>query len=312
MLSRLQQLGYGPELNYFGRDHFRESGRKTHKPLTDKGQCSRNKMALYSKLIVDTIEWARMLPEWLETMNHYRQKRLVAVVYPSRRLSLESEYDIYVRHRLIDTPIFGLLPHVVDLARFPRFRDIIKAPEESPMGEKPFASAFAQLPALVEEWRKQLDAELAELVRIPRLSSQGTSSRRVVASKRTESAESRGTDLDKLHLACAVFSTADGSLFMHPEVFLASALNQYHPGPKLDDDVPTSAGPILDRFIIRFLEEAPYIVHACGLDPGVATMDDMDRRNARLRCLACDERDTIVMNWRNAVCPFFTQSDSLV
>ncbi|KAF8548202.1 hypothetical protein OG21DRAFT_790527 [Imleria badia] len=96
ILERLRRLGYEHEISYFGHDRFRESGKKTHKPLTDK-------------------EWDRILPEWLETMNHHRQMRLIAVVHQLRRLLLASQYDIYVKHQSPDTPIFGLLPHVADL-----------------------------------------------------------------------------------------------------------------------------------------------------------------------------------------------------
>ncbi|KAF8549224.1 hypothetical protein OG21DRAFT_1525951 [Imleria badia] len=269
ILERLEELGYEREISYFNPDCFRKSCKMTSKPLTDK-------------------EWTRVLPKWLETMNHHRRLRLNTVVHQPRRLLLASEYDIYVRQRSPDIPFYGLLPHVADVDRFPPFRDIIMAPEETPMGEKSFASVFAQLPVLVEEWKKQLDAELAELVRIPpRLCSQGASSRRVVASSNAASAEPHKTDLDKLHLACAVFGTAGGSLYVHSEVFLTSMLDQDYPRLELDDDVSVRGGSLPDRFRIECLEEAPYIIHACGLDPSVATADDMDRRNAQLRCLAC-------------------------
>ncbi|KAF8548201.1 hypothetical protein OG21DRAFT_1449427, partial [Imleria badia] len=281
ILERLKELGYEREINYFGPDRFRESRKMTSKLLTDK-------------------EWARILPKWLETMNHHRRLRVDATVHRPRRLLLESEYNYYVRHRSPDTPIFDLLPHVADLARFPPFRDIIMAPDGTPLGEKPFASAFAQLPVLVEEWKKQLDADLTELIRIPpRLYLQDASSRQVVASSSATSAEPRKTDLDKLHLACAIFGTSGGSLYMHPEVFLTSMLDQKYPGPALDEDVSMRGGSILDRFGVRFFEEAPYIVHACGLDPSVATADDMDQLMARLRCVACDGTNT--MNWRDAM-----------
>jgi hypothetical protein len=267
------------------------------KLLTDEGQHSPNEISLDWKFIIDTIEWARMLPEWLKTMDHHQQMRLDTVVYTPRRRSLASEYDNYVRHRSPDTPIFGLLPHVADLARFPLFRDIIKAPEGTPMGEKPFASSFAQLPVLAEEWRKRLDDEVAELVNIPpHLSSQDATSRQVVASGSI-------TIENQLHLACALFHFGSYALLApHPEVFLVSRPLQ---SCYRDEDVSNPTGSIRERLGIGFFQEAPYIVHACGLDPSVATSDDMDRRNARLRCLACVKPITFVMDWRGAVCLFF-------
>ena len=302
ILERLKQLGYEREVSHFGGDHFRESRRKRFKPLTDKGQLS-PKLSLDSKLINGTIEWAQMLPAWLKTMNDHRRMLLDEVVHQPRRHLLASEYDIYVRKRSPDTPIFDLLPHVADVTRFPPFRNVIMAPEGTEMGEKPFESAFAQLPVLVKEWRKQLDVELAELVRIPpHLSSQDPSSRPNVASHSVTNAELCETDLDRLQLACALFASGDRRLFTHPDVFLISMPRQNHSNP--DDDVSKSTGSIRDRFGIKFLKEAPYIVHACGLDPSVATSDDMDHRNARLRCLACKTPKTIIMNWRDAVCLF--------
>jgi hypothetical protein len=243
-----------------------------------------------------------MLPAWLKTMNHHRRLRLDTVVHQPRRRLLASEYDIYVRQRSPDTPIFDLLPHMADVTRFPPFRDIIAAPEGTEMGEKPFESAFAQLPVLVKEWRKQLDIELTGLVRIPPHLSSHLSSRPVVASSSVTNAESCETDLDRLHLACALFDSGGHRLLTHPDIFLISTPRQNHSNS--DEDVSKSTGSIRDRFGVKFLEEGPYIVHACGLDPSVATSDDMDHRNARLMCLACKTPINYIMNWRDAVCLF--------
>ncbi|KAF8548382.1 hypothetical protein OG21DRAFT_1526530 [Imleria badia] len=57
-------------------------------------------------------------------------------------------------------------------------------------------------------------------------------------------------------------------------------------------------GSIWDRFSIEYAEAAPYVVHACGLDPNVATVEDMERRNARLQCLSCQDW---CYSWREAV-----------
>lgn len=259
-------------------------------------------MAVHSKLIVDAIEWTQMLPKWVKTMNDYRRLRLDAVVYKPRQRLLASEYDNYVRSRSQDTPAFDLLPYVTDLARFPPFRDIIKAPEDFQMGMTPFVSAFTQLPALVEEWKKQLDAELAELVRIPaHLSLQDASSHQTMAS-------SGVTSKDKLHLACALFDVTGHRILSYPEAFMILTPRQSCSPDEYD---PRATRSILDRFNISFLEEAPYIVHACGLNPSVATSDDMDCRNARLRCLACGNSVIGIMDWRDAVCHFIGERLSM-
>lgn len=234
-------------------------------------------------------------------MNNLRKNRLETTLYQPRRHSLASEYKKYVTQRSPDTPTFDLLPHVVDLARFTPFQDIIMAPEEAQTHEKLFASAFAQLPVLVGEWKKQLDIEVAELVKIPpHLPSNDVATGQVVALSSATSAESHQMSLDKLHLACALFHKG-GHVFTYPEVLLAAYRPSY---PQSNEHTPESIGPLGRQLGVEMLEDAPYIVHACGLDPSVATVDDMDRRNARLRCLRCVSSVILVVDWRSAVCIF--------
>jgi hypothetical protein len=244
------------------------------------------------------IEWKRVWPEWLETINDFRSQRLNKVVYQPRRRSLTSEYAHYVMRPSPNTPAFDLLPHAIDVACFPPFRNIIRTPEGTQMNNKPFESALAQLPELVVEWRKKLDIEVAELVKIPsHLSSKCTSDGWVVASTSTTGLESSQAVTDKLRLACALFSCSVMDLFPHPEVFISSMRNYVY--PRFDVLDLERTGSILDRYGIKYIAEAPYIIHACGLDPNVATADDMDRRNARLKCLSCG--NSCVRRWRDAV-----------
>lgn len=73
---------------------------------------------------------------------------------------------------------------MVGLAAFLPFQDIIKAPEEAQIGGELFVSAFLQLLELVGEWRKQLDIEVAELVKIPpHLSLEGVASSSVTSAE---------------------------------------------------------------------------------------------------------------------------------
>lgn len=60
------------------------------------------------------------------------------------------------------------------------------------MGAKPFEPAFAQLPALVAKWRKRLDVELAQLIKIPS------------HLYRSRQAMSQIVSEKLLHLACSV------------------------------------------------------------------------------------------------------------
>ena len=231
-------------------------------------------------------------------MNTFRFQRLDRVFYQCRGRSLVSQYANYVARPSQNIPVFDLLPHVAEVACFPPFRNIVMAPEETRMNDKPFESALAQLPELVDEWRKKLDADVAELVKIPsHLSLKGTFDGRVASSSTTGS-ESPQAATDKLRLACALFSD-DGTtgLFTHPEVFFSSMRRYEY--PRRDGLSWEHAGSVLDRYGIKYVAEAPYIIHVCGLDPNVATADDMDRRNARLKCLFCT--DSLVRRWRDAV-----------
>ena len=242
------------------------------------------------------VEWDRIWPEWAEIMSYLRSRRLDAIFYLPRRRLLVSECHRYVTHPSSDSPTFEVLPHLTDLARFPPIRDAIGTPEEVQTNENSFASAFAQLPVFVDEWMKKLNSEIAVLVKIPScLSSDNVSGDRDWAPGSSRHAEPSQTDSEKLHLACAVFHVGGTGAFAYPEVLSVSMHNDVmspNHEPHLDT---TGVVPGL-----QFLEEAPYIVHACGLDPIVATADDMDHRNARLRCLSC-EGCPLIMNWRHAV-----------
>ncbi|KAG8221221.1 hypothetical protein J3R82DRAFT_1383 [Butyriboletus roseoflavus] len=282
IFERLKQHGYNPEVVHHGRYEIQASRRslfRTSKPLTDK-------------------EWDRIWPEWLGTMNRFRSMRLESVVYGPRRRSLVSEYHTYVTSPSPNAPTLDLLPHVIDIARFPPFRDIIRAPEGAQMNSKLFESAFAQLPALVDEWRKKLDAELAEQVKIPsHLSIQDASG--VASNSVTTRMEASQAATDKLRLACALFYSRDcPGIFTPAEVFLVAMHHRVYPTYSVVGDSERT-GSIRERFAIGFMEAAPYIVHACGLDPDVATAEDMDRLNARLKCLCCQK--SRFGSWRDAV-----------
>ncbi|KAG9312160.1 hypothetical protein JVU11DRAFT_7450 [Chiua virens] len=287
ILERLGQHGYGPEIAYFRDGSIKKAYQlvfKSRKRLTDP-------------------EWDQIWPKCVDIMDKFRLKRLDQTCYDARRKLLISEYDKYVRCQTPDTPAFDLLPHVVDLACFSPFQNIIEAPEEAQMGEEPFASAFAQLPALLPEWKNQLDVRLARLVIIPsHLTQQDAPSGQVMESSNTTSQQPYPMDFAKLRLACALFESGgtdcSWQLFAYPKVLLAPMLYETYP---LNYEATRMRDESTDNFMICLFEEAPYIVHACGLDPNVATTDDMDRRNARLRCLACKSQRVIVMNWRDAM-----------
>ena len=233
-------------------------------------------------------------------MNGLTPSRLEQVVYSPRQHSLVTEYANYVKCPSLKLT-FDLLPHADDVAHFPPFRDIIQAPEGTQMSDKPFESAIAQLPDLVEKWRNKLDAKVAELVKIPsHLSSKGTFDGRVVASGSTNGSGSSQTGTDKLRLACALFCGRIGGLFTHPEVFATSVCDSMYPRHVLPEhDSEERTGSIPNLYGIQYVVEVPYVIRACGLDPNVATVDDMDSRNDRLMCLSCKYLG--FKRWRDAV-----------
>ena len=237
-------------------------------------------------------------------MNGLTPSRLEQVVYSPRQHSLVTEYANYVKCPSLKLT-FDLLPHADDVAHFPPFRDIIQAPEGTQMSDKPFESAFAQLPDLVEEWRNKLDAKVAELVKIPsHLSSKGTFDGRVVASGSTNGSGSSQTGTDKLRLACALFCGRIGGLFTHPEVFATSVCDSMYPRHVLPEhDSEARTGSISNLYGIQYVVEAPYVIRASGLDPNVATAVDIDSQNDRLMCLSCKYLG--FKRWRDAVCLIF-------
>ncbi|KAN0081388.1 hypothetical protein V8E55_009012 [Tylopilus felleus] len=281
IFEHLKQLGYQYEIEYFGDSTIRESRKPlfdTSKPLTDK-------------------EWDRICPTWLKAMNDFRLQRLERNVYYWRRRALKDEYKAFVAFPSPYTPSFDLLPHVADVACFPPFRDIIKAPEGTPMNDKLFESAFAQLPEFVDEWKKRLDAEVAEMVQIPsHLSLKDTSSGQISTSSNTVVPESSKGPADKLRLACALFRGRSPGIFTYPDVFLSCKDISY---PSRGETDSGRTGSVWDRYGIKYVGEAPYVVHACGLDPTLATEQDMERRDARLKCLCCGWSGS--WGWREAI-----------
>lgn len=175
-------------------------------------------------------------------MNNFRLQRPKKVVYPSRRRSLIIEYADYVTCPLSETLAFDPFPHVTEIACFSCFRDIIRAPEEDQTNENLFKSAFGQLPELVDNWRKKLGAEVAEVIKIPsRLSPRGISNGLGVTSVSTTDPESpKAPSLtDKLCLAYALFVGGIRVLCTDPEVF-STVKDHYTPCSPHDSERTSS------------------------------------------------------------------------
>ncbi|KAF9234861.1 hypothetical protein BU15DRAFT_78623 [Melanogaster broomeanus] len=148
IFTRLKNLGYTSELDYFGTG-----------PIEDAHRSNFNR----AKALTDR-EWARVGGRFVRTMNDYRIRRLEEAVYNPRRKILVELYDTYARQPAPPGAIVDLLPDVVDVAHFAAFDAIIKLPEGTEVNAETFKPAFEQMPTLVQEWRADVDAQLAALV----------------------------------------------------------------------------------------------------------------------------------------------------
>ncbi|KIJ18021.1 hypothetical protein PAXINDRAFT_97546 [Paxillus involutus ATCC 200175] len=279
IFARLQDLGYEAEINHFGKHHiegFQRSLFNSTKRLTDK-------------------DWDRVRPQLEQKMIDCRKRRLEEAVYKPRRKLLVEFYDAYVRQPAPEGAAIELLPSIADLDHLPDFDTIIKLPEGTDVNAETFKSAFERLPALVQEWRAGVDAQLAALVVIPPELSTNSLSADQVADQKSKSAE-------RLRLASAVFNVpSSGVLWMFPDLL---ALSMFHTRYYSSGQVchhPWSLTTEHGNAVIELFKEAAYVVRACGLDPQTVTVEDMDTRNARLICNLCSSPNPRVRTWTDAL-----------
>ncbi|KIJ57846.1 hypothetical protein HYDPIDRAFT_48423, partial [Hydnomerulius pinastri MD-312] len=258
--------------------------------------------------ILSPIEWARICPDLLERVDGYRQQITELMLYNPRRKVLVGLYNEYVRKPAPPGAAVDMLPHVADLATFPPFDDIIKAPKGTSVGAESFQAAFAQLPSLVQGWRDDIEAQLGALVVTPRESVDADSPTPGYTGPKPS---------DRLKLASAVFSKEGGVIDMFPDVILPfyshSLFNArcVHTNEETVESITADALGALPWSltnphgvpIVQLFTPAADVVRACGLDPRTATREDMDARNARLICKDCPSSPPLqhCRTWKNAV-----------
>ncbi|KAF9218732.1 hypothetical protein BS17DRAFT_761974 [Gyrodon lividus] len=281
IFARLKSLGYEAEINYYEASFIQELSRSIFndtKPLTDK-------------------VWDRVYPQLEQQMVECRIRRLEQAVYNPRRRLLVELYDAYVQKPAPEGAVVDLLPSLVDLVHSAPFDTIIKLPEETNVNSETFKPAFEQIPALVQQWRADVEAQLAALVVIPAELSTSDVSKDDVRDQKLKPAE-------RLRLASAVFqvrSTRD--LMMYPDILHLPIFNdRYRPSSSFAyyaiKDQPWS---LMDKGpVVKLLKGAAHVVRACGLDPQTATVEDMDERNARMTCNYCYYVKE-VWTWRSAI-----------
>ncbi|KAF9234865.1 hypothetical protein BU15DRAFT_52071 [Melanogaster broomeanus] len=281
IFTRLKTLGYTSELDCFVTYRIKV----THRSIFDS-----------TKVLTDR-EWARVRGRFVSTMNDYRISRLEEAVYNPRRKILVELYDAYVRQPAPPGATVDLLPDVVDLAHFAAFDAIIKLPEGTEVNAETFKPAFEQIPTLVQEWRADVDAQLAALVVIP-----GDSSTSGVAED--DFSDGPLEPAERLKLASAVFENRLGNLIVSTDLLDQPIFNRCYSNSITSQVIPGRPWSLMDERgeypLVELFTGAAHVVRACGMDPQTATVEDMDKRDIRLRCNYCP-CTTAKMDWRTAV-----------
>jgi hypothetical protein len=216
-----------------------------------------------------------------QRINDCRKRRLEEAVYKPRRKLLVDLYYAYVRQPAPEGAAIELLPSITDLDYLPDFDTIIKLPEGTDVNGETFKPTVERLPALVQEWRAGVDAQFAALVVIPpELSTDGVSADQV--------ADQKSMLAERLRLTSAVFNVpSSGVLWMFPDFLAPSMFHTRYYSSRAGQVChhPWSLTNGHGKAVIELLKEAACVVHACGLDPHIATVQDIDKRNACLTCL---------------------------
>ncbi|KAH7884240.1 hypothetical protein F5I97DRAFT_1811758 [Phlebopus sp. FC_14] len=287
IFKRIIDLGYKFEIDCFSRWEIAKSERtifNSSKPLSDR-------------------EWNRLRPTLVKKMEIYRTQGQENYVYRPRRVSLILRYDRYARKPAPPGAEIDILPHVADLATFAPFVAIIHRPRESKVDENSFDPAFEQLPALVQEWRENVEAQLASLIVFPS-NTQRPKPKTLAHDQEAVKAAYR------LKLASAVFiEKQSDTLITYPHVLYFTRFNHAQP---YSSDLEHAAAVIFQarpwsicdsggQPVVQFFAGAAHVVRACGLDPESATAEDMEKRDARLVCNICSVSPPLVRTWKNAV-----------
>lgn len=238
---------------------------------------------------------------------------------------LEEELHNYELEHLGD----GLpLPSVTDLyLASPDFKAILDTPlteeDEDTITAADFRPALQRLSECANNWRRACLLSLVALLPASKGPTQGSK----IADE---------SNADRLLLATSVFSCPSCSLEASGMKRTFSAMNLlWHPccnqyleyRTALDNDEPNRAhyesfrripwnlGGNRIHFYSEASEKARYVVSLCGLDPDMATADNMDKLNARLTCrLECCTMDQrwVGMSWRQTVSLMFVEMGGVV
>lgn len=292
------------------------------KDLTDRSEFSIYCVFCACLSRSDTIfkVWSNIQPTLVEFLSAEREKRLVIERNDALRDRYKLLNEVYEQH-LASEAIDLIAPPIADIARSDPFRALINdTPFNVPLPAEEFtALAKLHLPTLITDWRTAKDAELVAILQphIPHTTA------------RTE----------HLYLATTVFKCAYDTgrrrywysshecnePLTYPRV-LAHTCTSLHDisGDRLalsSDEPPLDAEMAAFYFLksmpwnhkyagdrIAFSTEgaatARAVVEACGLDPAVTTVEDMNKLDPLVKCRTCSdsEKGRLIMRWMWAVC----------
>lgn len=236
-------------------------------------------------------------------------------VLRKRYALLIDAYRDYISTQAIDT----VFPPVVDIAITKVFQSlIVDTPENEILTEEDFVRVVvAQLPIIMQDWRKAKDDELVEILK-----------------KHVPDAT-----VSHLHLATTVFkcdaigfySTCCNEPLTYPRVFAHRCTSSYDVStPSVGESLAmtwcdTPGVPPVDKSLLPFwyLHAVPWnmggdrisfsevgsrnakaAVKACGLNPDVTTVEDMNSLDPMLECRSCynEYNGRVVMRWTQTVC----------
>ncbi|KAH7922987.1 hypothetical protein BV22DRAFT_1093666 [Leucogyrophana mollusca] len=278
------QPEFQPEIDYFGLGRvINHAIIREPKPMTER-------------------TWIRVRDVLRGHLHSLRMLRLEETVYTHRRKVLVQAYSRYLQHPAPRGAACGILPHVATVASFPEIDEIIKLPADVTVDAAMFNATFIKLPELAAEWQRSVESQLAKLCATPDggSSSKGTSARQ------------------QLKLATSVFflNPWQGCM-VYPDVLAHECFIKLVPKPRRSslehpiysvmNGVPWRLKGASGESVVKVANDAAAaIVLACGLDPRHATIDDMERLDARLACELCSRsgprRAQKVMTWKAANC----------
>jgi hypothetical protein len=236
--------------------------------------------------------WVRVRSILTYYILELRKKNTVSFVYPTRRDILTKACQQYIKDRSSQSGSIEPIPGWRFLASLKVFDDIIKAPSQTPLTDDMFSSAFAKLPEILSPFnlRMKVERKLSALCLMP-------------ASSKAD----HDFVLRRLKLASSFF-ICGGILLAYPEV-LQSAFSNLEASTVLEDtSLEVDKWDIGSGSRISRYQVAAGIISLCGLDPTIATPDDMEAKNVLLSCSRCHPAANHAMTWRSAVCYWLTFS----